>query len=448
MGGLGLLLLAACASPAAPAGTPTAVPATAPPPTATAVLATPAPLEATLQAAGVIETRVVDPTATPGRVSGAIDDAVTRAGLQDVTFLGLSSSDWANLGVSLLFVLGGYLLGTWLARLVRRRIAPLLESESAVADLTSGGNLLRWLTTLLATNIAVQRLSFLSAETKEVLELAASLAAVGLLARAAWLLLDIADAEMRARLPDRAREQELDPALVLLKRLGRVLVILLVMAAMLSLFGINVAAFAALLGIGGLAFSLAARSTIEDGIAGAIILLDRPFRVGDRIEVAAANTWGDVMEIGLRTTRVRTRDNRLVIIPNSVIVGNEIINYTYPDPTYRIQTEVSIDYAMDIDEVKRVLETAVRAVPGVLADRPVDVLYHEMGDSAMIFRVRWWVGTYADTRRVTDKIHTAIQHALDAAGIVSPYPTQMLLMQSLSLEGEAEESQASGGTYE
>ncbi|MEZ4519488.1 MAG: mechanosensitive ion channel family protein [Chloroflexota bacterium] len=163
-------------------------------------------------------------------------------------------------------------------------------------------------------------------------------------------------------------------------------------------FGINVSALMAAVGIGGLALSLAARDTIADAIAGVIILFDRPFRVGDRIEIQNLGTWGDVVEIGLRTTRIRTRDNRMVIVPNSAINSGQIVNYTYPDPRYRIQTQVSVAYGSNIEHVRQVITDAVRHVEGVLPDKSVDVLYDEMGDFAMIFIVRWWIKSYVDTR--------------------------------------------------
>jgi small-conductance mechanosensitive channel len=152
--------------------------------------------------------------------------------------------------------------------------------------------------------------------------------------------------------------------------------------------------------------------------------------VGDRIEISAANTRGDVVDIGLRTTRVRTRDSRLVIILNSLIAQNEVINYAYPDPTYRIQTEVELDYKTDIEQARQIMANAVRTVPDVLKDKPVDVLYSEMGNSAMVFIVRWWIETYVDTRRVTDKVNTALQEALNAAGFKAPYPTQSIYLRN------------------
>jgi MscS family membrane protein len=214
-----------------------------------------------------------------------------------------------------------------------------------------------------------------------------------------------------------------------LVRVGRIVAGLVGLIIGLGHFGVNVSAFAAALGLGGLAISLAAKDTIADAIAGFIILVDRPFRIGDRIEIAEVGTWGDVTDIGLRTTRIRTRDNRMVIVPNSVIGANQVINYTYPDPRYRIETHVGIAYGTDIETARHVIVNAVRQVEGVLPEKPVDALYNEMGDSAMVFRVRWWIQSYVDTRRVVDRVHTALQHALDAAGIESPYPTQNLNVQ-------------------
>ncbi len=225
------------------------------------------------------------------------------------------------------------------------------------------------------------------------------------------------------------REGQLEPLILLLSRVGRVLVVILGIIILLSYFGVNITGLAAVLGIGGLALSLAAQDTIADAIAGFIILVDQPFRIGDRIEIQGVGTWGDVVDIGLRTTRIRTRDNRLVIVPNSTISDNQVINYSYPDPRYRIQTHVGVAYGTDVEMVRQLLIDTVRQVEGVLPDRPVEALYIEMGDSAMVFRVRWWIGSYVDTRRMFDQVHTALQNALDEAGIECPFPTQTLNLQ-------------------
>jgi small-conductance mechanosensitive channel len=255
--------------------------------------------------------------------------------------------------------------------------------------------------------------------------------------RILWRMIDLAKQWYSERAAQAGRADELAPVITLLDRVGRVILVVVGVTILLSQFGVNIAAVTAALGLGGLAFSLAARDTIADAIAGFIILVDRPFRIGDRIEIQGVGTWGDVADIGLRTTRIRTRDNRMVIVPNSVIGANQVINYTYPDPRYRIETHVGIAYGTDIETARRVIIQAVEKVEGVLPDRPVDALYNEMGDFAMVFRVRWWIESYVDTRRVIDRVHTALQHALDEAGIESPFPIQNvnLRLTSKDLDG-------------
>jgi small-conductance mechanosensitive channel len=206
----------------------------------------------------------------------------------------------------------------------------------------------------------------------------------------------------------------------MLNRVGRGVVGVIGLTVLLSHFGVNVTALTAALGIGGLAISLAAKDTVSDAIAGMILLIDRPFRVGDRIEIQGVGTWGDVTDVGLRTTRIRTRDNRMVIVPNSIISHNQVINYSYPDPRYRIETHVDIAFGTDVATVRRLLIDTVRQVPGVLTEKPVDALYIDMSGIAMRFRIRWWIQSYVDTRRMFDLVHTAIQYALDEAGIESP----------------------------
>jgi MscS family membrane protein len=172
--------------------------------------------------------------------------------------------------------------------------------------------------------------------------------------------------------------------------------------------------------------SLAAQDTLSDAISGIVILMDQPFRVGDRIEISGLGTWGDVVQLGARTTRIRTRDNRMVIVPNSTIGKSQVVNYSYPDPQYCVQMDIGIGYGMDIEQTRQLIIDTLQHVEGVLPSRPVDALYNEMGDSAMMFRVRWWIESYEDTRRTYDRVNTALQHALDENGIAMPYPTHSL----------------------
>jgi small-conductance mechanosensitive channel len=235
-------------------------------------------------------------------------------------------------------------------------------------------------------------------------------------------LVDFGAESLLAGLEEEDRTR-LNPMVTVLRRIALMVVLFFSASVFFNHFGINITILAGALGIGGLALSLAAQDTLADVIAGFTILFDRPFRVGDRIEIAHESTWGDVVEIGTRTTRIRTRDNRMVIVPNSIIAKSQVVNYTFPDPTYRIQMDIGIGYGQDIERVRQIIVDTVREVEGVLPDRPVDALYNEMGESAMTFRVRWWIQSYEDTRIFYDRVNTALQNALDEAGVDMPFTT-------------------------
>jgi small-conductance mechanosensitive channel len=132
------------------------------------------------------------------------------------------------------------------------------------------------------------------------------------------------------------------------------------------------------------------------------------------------------------------------MIPNTSIVDANVVNYSLPDPTYRLQTDIGIGAGENIPDVVRSLTEAVRAVDGVLADKAVDVLFTGFGDSSNTFRVRWWVPSYADKRRVTHRVCSAIQAVATKEGIDMPYPTYAVDNQ---LEISAEDAERLSGAF-
>jgi small-conductance mechanosensitive channel len=176
--------------------------------------------------------------------------------------------------------------------------------------------------------------------------------------------------------------------------------------------------------------SIAARDTLTDVVDGVLILLDRPFRVGDRIEIQELGAWGDVIAIGTRSTRIRTRDNRLAVVPNSKIGRSLVVNYSYPDERYRVEVVLNVDYDTDLARLTRVVTETIRRAEGVLAERPVDVLLDAFGDSALRVRARWWIHSYADTSHLMDDVHRALYQVLRERGIVLPLPTYQVRLES------------------
>jgi small-conductance mechanosensitive channel len=278
----------------------------------------------------------------------------------------------------------------------------------------------RWLVTVIILRFAVtDRLTFLGEKFNQILRDLFFILTLSLILWILWRVIDFSTDKYSDRQAKAGRE-EFEPVIKMVSKFVQILVGTAGVTILLSYFGVNVSTLTAALGIGGLAISLAAQDTVSDAIAGVILLVDQPFRLGDRIEIQDVGTWGAGTEIGLRTTRIRTRDNRMVIVPNSILSHNQIINYTYPDPRYRIQTHVYIPFGEDVERIRHLLIDAVKQVDGVLLDKPVDALFINMTEGPIKFRLRWWIESYVDTRRMFDRVHTAIKHSLDQAGINSP----------------------------
>jgi small-conductance mechanosensitive channel len=378
----------------------------------------------------IIMTRTPEPTATPGRLEQQVEELAETVGLARTTFLGLSVVNWINLAISLVYVLAGYLIGTWLIRYLLPRVVRRTRTEFDDRLLEAVGGEIRWLVVMLLLYLSTDRLTFVSVGLKTFLGDVYFVASLVLVVRAIFRLIDLADGLARQRTLEAGRQGEVEHLNVLLTRVARVVTGLLGLIVLLAHFGVNVTALSAALGLGGLSVTLAAQDTIADAIAGVIILVDRPFRIGDRIEIQEAGTWGDVVSIGLRTTRIRTRDNREIIVPNSTIGNSQVMNYSYPDPSYRSETHLSVGNDTDLETVRRLIVDTVRGAEGVLADRPIDALYIAMSSDGIDFRVRWWIETYAARRRNLDDVHTALQAALDEAVIPFASTTQSVKLQA------------------
>jgi MscS family membrane protein len=210
--------------------------------------------------------------------------------------------------------------------------------------------------------------------------------------------------------------------LLLFRRVAFLIITISLIIILLDRFGVEVSGLVATLGIGSLAIALAAQATLGDMFAGFTIMVDQPYVIGDRIEIRDIDTWGDVIDIGLRTTRILTRDNRMVSVPNSVIGKGLVVNYSHPSSKYRVETNVGIAYGTDIEFARQVMIEAIKQQDWVMKEERIEALFLNFGDSALEFKVRCWIEHFVETRRVVDKMNTALYQALNEAGIVIPFP--------------------------
>jgi len=156
--------------------------------------------------------------------------------------------------------------------------------------------------------------------------------------------------------------------------------------------------------------------------------------------------WGDVVDIGTRVTRIRTRDHRNVTIPNSKIGTSQVVNFTFPDPKFRVHSEIPVAYGSDFDQVRRVVEEAVRSVEGVLPDHPVDALFLDYGHSARQVQVRWWIDDMHQEWYIVDRVNEALEIAFAKEGIEMPVTTRDLAVRMQP--GTGERLSLSGGDPE
>ena len=195
------------------------------------------------------------------------------------------------------------------------------------------------------------------------------------------------------------------------------LLIFVVIAAVASL-GVETTQFAVVVGAAGLAIGLALQGSLSNFASGFLMIIFRPFKVGDFIE--AAGVKGTVKEIQIFNTIVNTADNIRAIIPNSQITGGNVLNYTI-NGTRRVDLVVGISYEDDLKKAKQVIEKVLAEDDRVLKDPNPTVAVLELGDSSVNFVVRPWVKS-ADYWDTYFDITAKVKLALDASGITIPFP--------------------------
>ena len=209
------------------------------------------------------------------------------------------------------------------------------------------------------------------------------------------------------------------------------MILLFAVLGCLGLFGVSVTSFAAVLAASAFAIGLAFQGSLSNFSAGVMLLVFRPFKVGDVISVAGHT--GKVDEIALFTTTMDTADNRRLIIPNSSVFGSTIENITH-HPVRRVDVSVGTDYAADLDTTREILTQAARKVPDQVPDREVQVVLGELGASSVDWSVRVWVETsnYWSTKEALTR---SVKNALDEADISIPFPQMDVHVQQQSSTG-------------
>ena len=368
----------------------------------------------------IVAQRTPLPTRAPGAVQELAQEIATESGLDDISFLGLTVTSWIDLAISILiivlFVYIGLKLLLALLKAVFRRTKTSFDDEF----LEYIERELKWLIVILvAGQAAVLRLDFLSDKVRLILEDIFFLLALGVIYIIVLRLIHFSTVWYRRKMLTADQRKQLGPFIEMLKRFGYLLVSTLALSSTLSHFGVEITMLAAVILLVAVVIVLGAREAVSDAISGFFILVSQPFHVNDTIYIKELDTRGNVEEIGLRTTRIGTSDGREVIVPNALIATSQVVNYTYPNPNFRVEVEF-LTNGSDIEHIQEVIEESVRGVEGVLPDQPVDILYIAFGGTGRQLRVRWWVDDVNKHNRIRNLVNIALDRALDEAGIDTP----------------------------
>jgi small-conductance mechanosensitive channel len=194
----------------------------------------------------------------------------------------------------------------------------------------------------------------------------------------------------------------------------------------LDAMGFNIMPFVAGAGIAGIAIGFAAKDTLSNLIAGVLLIIDRPFEVGDRIEVWSAPknaaTWGDVIDIGLRATKIRTTDNIVIIIPNNEIMKRDIINYTTVTKEIRVRIPIGIAYDADIKKAKELIIKTALELDWVMQEPAPKVVVTSFGDSSVDLQARIWISRPRRRMDTISHVTDRVKEVFQDEGIEIPYP--------------------------
>jgi len=192
--------------------------------------------------------------------------------------------------------------------------------------------------------------------------------------------------------------------------------------------GIDLSGLAVIFGLLSVGIGFGLQNVTANFVAGLVLLFERPIRIGDRVTVG--DVEGDVEEISMRATKVRTLNNISIIVPNSQFTSSNIVNWSYGDPRIRLDIDVGVSYGSDLDLVLKSLKEVALESPRVLKDPAPDVLLREFGESSWNMRLRLWIDNPEGHHQTRSDINCAIVRKFRENGIEIPFPQRDLHVRS------------------
>lgn len=216
-----------------------------------------------------------------------------------------------------------------------------------------------------------------------------------------------------------------DELLPLMHRTSNVIFVILGIIFVLKRWSIDVTGILAGMGIAGLAISFAVKDSLANIFGGISLILDKSVKVGDIIKLDSGDS-GKIMNIGLRSTKIKNWDGEALIVPNSIMANTKLINVTQPDLSIKISILFAVKYGSDPEIVKELAQKIIMNIEGVSKTQDVVVWFTEMGDFSLNFKAMFWVDDISDKWTVHQKCISALYKELNRKKIGIPFPTQTI----------------------
>lgn len=214
--------------------------------------------------------------------------------------------------------------------------------------------------------------------------------------------------------------------LPLTKSVVTIILSIIAFILILQVWGVEVGALLTSLGIAGAILGFAFQQTLQNILGGISLIIDNSFKKGDLIQLEDGEL-GEIIEINLRSTKIKNFDSEVVIVPNSLLANKKITNFAQPTATLRIKIPVSVAYGSDIDKVKEVLHDSMRGHKEILTMPRRVARLTDFGDSGIQFMVFFYISNYQDMYEIRDQVMTQIYKDLYANGIEIPFPIRTIV---------------------
>jgi len=221
-----------------------------------------------------------------------------------------------------------------------------------------------------------------------------------------------------------------DRMIPLIEKILKAVVIILAIIFIFNAWDINISPLLTTAGIAGLAVGLAVKDSLANILGGLQLVLDKTFKVGDKVQLESGE-MGVILDIGLRTTKLKTYDNEVIYIPNGNLANAKVKNFTVPDISIRVNVNFGVEYGSDPEKVRQVVMEDIKDIDTVLEDPEPLVQFLKMSDFSLDFVARAWVAEYTQAFSTSVKMTGVIYNALKKAKIGIPFPTRTVYTKSM-----------------